>query len=346
MQVGTGLVQVSTNSHEVRGYLVEDREVPPVAVYLGRLSPNTRATARYRLERVAEMLSEDQHSAYSFPWHRLTKAGVVGVRLWLERVEQGGRGNEGKTLSPGARNNYLVNIRAVCQECVDAGLMDPRVLEAIKRVPLFPVPKHGARPGRHVELDEVKRLLASIEADPQPVGRRDAAIVAVLFGAGLRRAEVAALSVGDFDGKAIMVKNGKGGKSRVVPLPPWAVAALQRWLAAYQPADPSLALFVSYRGCTWNHGGQHMRSTSYRDILDKRLREAGFDMDADGIEGARFRCHDARRSYIGANIDQGTDLSTVADLVGHADIRTTRLYDHRSGRRLVEAVTKLPDPFA
>jgi integrase len=69
-------------------------------------------------------------------------------------------------------------------------------------------------------------------------------------------------------------------------------------------------------------------------------------MNADGFEGARFRCHDARRSYIGMNIDQGTDLSTVADLVGHADIRTIRLYDHRHGKRLVEAVVKLPNPFS
>lgn len=224
------------------------------------------------------MLSARQYSASTFPWHRLSKAGVVGLRVALERMPQGGRGNDGKLLSPGARNNYLVNVRGVCRECVDAGLMDSNTLEAIERVPLFPVPRHGARPGRHVGLDEVKRLLKSIEADPLPVGRRDAAIVAVLFGAGLRRAEVAALSVEDFNGEAIMVKNGRGGKSRVVPVPPWVAAALQRWLDVYQPADPTMALFVSYRGCTWNHGGQHMRSTSFRDVLDKRLKrlaEAG-----------------------------------------------------------------------
>jgi integrase len=59
-----------------------------------------------------------------------------------------------------------------------------------------------------------------------------------------------------------------------------------------------------------------------------------------------FRAHDARRTYIGENLDAGTDIATVADLVGHADIRTTRLYDKRDNRRMAEAVAKLPDPFA
>jgi integrase len=69
-------------------------------------------------------------------------------------------------------------------------------------------------------------------------------------------------------------------------------------------------------------------------------------MDASGVEGSRFRCHDGRRSYIGANIDAGTPITTVAELVGHSDVRTTALYDKQAGKRMVEAVTKLPNPFA
>ena len=96
-------------------------------------------------------------------------------------------------------------------------------------------------------------------------------------------------------------------------------------------------MFTSYRGCSWNHGGQHMRPTSIRDILDARIKAAGIE---------RFRAHDARRTYIGENLDAGTDIATVADLVGHADIRTTKLYDKRNNRRMAEAVAKLPDPFS
>jgi hypothetical protein len=64
MQAERGLVRASTNSHVVAGYPVESREVPPVAVYLGRLSPNTRTSARYRLERLAEALSDGRESAF------------------------------------------------------------------------------------------------------------------------------------------------------------------------------------------------------------------------------------------------------------------------------------------
>jgi integrase len=344
-----GLVLASTNSregHQVAGYLVSDASVPAVAVYLGRLTPNTRGPARYRLERVAEFLSGGRETMYSMPWHHLNKSGYTAVRVWLERVEQGGRGNAGKLLSPGARNNYLVNLRGVLAECVDMGLMDGKVLDAIKRVPMFTVPKHGARPGRHVELDEVRRLVASIAKDERPVGRRDAAIVAVLFGSGLRRAEVAALTVDDLGEGKLTVRCGKGGKSRVVPLPEWVSAAVARWLDVYRPSEGSLPLFISYRGCTWAHGGQHMRPTSLRDILDARLEAAGFDMKSDQGAGSRFRCHDARRTYIGQNIDEGTPITTVAELVGHSDVRTTQLYDRAAGRRMVDAVAKLPDPFS
>ena len=303
-------------------------EAPPAATYLGRLAPNTRGPARYRLERLAEELSGGKHSALLMPWHRVSYSQAMNLRVVLERQYPD---------SPGTRNNYLIGLRGVLKECWDAGYIEDRAYRRLLGIPLFPVPKHGPRPGRHVELDEVRRLVASIAQDERPVGRRDAAIVATLFGAGLRRSEVAGLAVKDFTGTAFDVRNGKGGKSRHVPVPGWAARAIEVWLdlRGREPADG--ALFTSYRGCTWNHGAQHMRPTSIRDILDARIRAAGI---------TRFRAHDARRTYIGENLDQGTDIATVADLVGHADIRTTRLYDKRNGRRMVEAVEKLPDPFA
>jgi integrase len=237
--------------------------------------------------------------------------------------------------SPGTRNNYLISLRAVLRECWALGLIEERTHRRLMSVPLFPVPKHGPRPGRHVELDEVRALIDSIRRDSRPVAVRDLAIVATLFGGGLRRSEVAALVVADWNGETFTVRNGKGGKSRAVPVPAWAAGAIEAWLELRGRTDG--ALFTSFRGCSWNHGGQHMRPTSFRDILDARIEAAGL---------VRFRCHDARSTYIGENLDAGNDISTVADLVGHADIRTTRLYDKRDNRRMAEAVAKLPDPFA
>jgi integrase/recombinase XerD len=209
---------------------------------------------------------------------------------------------------------------------------------------------------RNVALDEVRRLVESIRQDSRPVGRRDEAIVAALFGAGLRRSEVIGLRVADWTGRAFEVRNGKGGKSRTVPVPGWAARAVAGWLDLRGREDG--ALFVSFRGRTWNHGGQRMRPTSIRDIIDHRLLEVGhredcparrmrdrhgfeFGCECPGVE--RFRAHDARRTYIGENLDAGTDIAMVADLVGHADIRTTKLYNHRNGKRAAEAVERLPD---
>jgi integrase/recombinase XerD len=328
--VNRGLMVRNTDS-AVAAYrsapIYSEGDAPPVALYLGRLARNTRGPARYRLERLAEALSGGTQSALTFGWHRVSYSAVVNLRVSLEREYPD---------SPGTRNNYLISLRGVLKECWDAGYIEDRAYRRLLSVPLFPVPKHGPRPGRHVELAEVRKLIDSIRQDPRPVAVRDLAIVATLFGGGLRRSEVAALTVKDWTGSAFEVRHGKGDKSRTVPVPAWTVRAIEAWLDL-RGRDDVGALFVSYRGCTWNHGGQHMRPTSIRDLLDTRIAEAGIE---------RFRPHDARRTYIGENLDAGTDIATVADLVGHADIRTTRLYDKRNGRRMAEAVAKLPDPFA
>jgi integrase/recombinase XerD len=347
------LVVLNTNS-QVAAYTSapygERREAPPAALYLGRLAPNTRGPARYRLEKLAESLSAGRATALTFPWESLTYSQVMNLRVALERQYPD---------SPGTRNNYLISLRAVLRECWALGLVEERTYRRLMSVPLFPVPKHGPRPGRHVELDEVRTLIDSIRRDSRPVGIRDLAIVAALFGAGLRRSEVVALTVADWTGEAFTIRNGKGGKSRTVPVPTWAAAAIDAWLELRGREDG--VLFTSYRGSTWNHGAQHMRPTSVRDILNSRLLAVGhvegcparklrdrrgfqYDCDCPGV--APFRCHDARRTYIGENLDAGNDIATVADLVGHADIRTTRLYDKRDNRRMAEAVAKLPDPFS
>ena len=64
------------------------------------------------------------------------------------------------------------------KECWDAGYIEDRAYRRLMSIPLFPVPKHGPRPGRHVELAEVRKLVDSIRQDERPVAVRDRAIVA------------------------------------------------------------------------------------------------------------------------------------------------------------------------
>lgn len=275
---------------------------------------------------MADMLSGGRASAILFPWERVTYSEVMNLRVALERQYPD---------SPGTRNNFLKNLRGVLRECWDLGYIEDHTFRRLMSVPMFSVPKQGPRSGRHVELGEVRMLLDSIAQDQRPVARRDAAIIGALF-SGLRRAEVAALAVGDWTGTAFEVRNGKGGKSRTVPVHPDVAKAVETWLDLRGRDDASGALFTSYRGCNWNHGGQFMRASSIRDILDARIKAAGVE---------RFRPHDARRSVIGYLFDQNIDIATVADIVGHSDIRTTRAYDHRNGRRMAEAVEALPSLY-
>jgi integrase len=270
------------------------------------------------------MLSGGRASAILFPWERVSYSDVMNLRVALERQYPD---------SPGTRNNFLKNLRGVLRECWDAGYIEDRTYRRIMNIPLFPVPRTGKRPGRHVELGEVRRLLDSIAQDERPVGRRDAAIVGALF-SGLRRSKVAALTVADWTGKAFEVRVGKGGKSRTVAAHPDNARAVEAWLELR--GREAGALFLSFKGCNWSHGYQHMAPCSIRNILDARIRAAGVE---------RFRPHDARRSLIGYLLSDNVDIATVADLVGHTDIRTTRAYDHRPGQRFAAAVEALPSLY-
>jgi hypothetical protein len=130
--VGEAAVYVSAPQHE-------SREAPPAALYLGRLAPNTRGPARYRLERIADMLSGGRVSAVTFPWERVSYSDVMNLRVALEKQYPD---------SPGTRNNFLKNLRGVLRECWDAGYIEDKTFRRIMGILLFPVP--GTASGRAV----------------------------------------------------------------------------------------------------------------------------------------------------------------------------------------------------
>jgi site-specific recombinase XerD len=164
---------------------------------------------------------------------------------------------------------------------------------------------------------------------------RDAALLALLYGSGLRRAEAVALDLADYDQQAGTLRvRGKGNKERLAHLSDGAAAALDGWLAVRGAwAGP---LFVSI-----NKGGAlQQRRLSGQGILHigrQRQRAAGI--------GA-FSPHDLRRTFIGDLLDAGADLSTVQQLAGHAQIQTTARYDRRGEATKKKAAKLLHVPVA
>jgi len=130
-------------------------------------------------------------------------------------------------------NLRLAAIRRLAYEAADCGLLSPDLAAGIRRVK--GVKKHGVRIGNWLTADQGKRLLSAFGGEDLR-DRRDYAMIAVLLGCGLRRAEVAGLTVEDLQQReehwVIADLVGKGGHVRTVPVPTWVKVAVDRWLTA------------------------------------------------------------------------------------------------------------------
>jgi integrase/recombinase XerC len=187
-------------------------------------------------------------------------------------------------------------------------------------------PKGEARLPRVLRPDELRNLLPEPVApgppDPAGVARdlRDDAVVEVLYGSGLRVAELAGLDVDEVDlDRGRMVVRGKGGKSRTVPLTEPAVQALGRWLA---DGREQLVSHLSPAGAVFlNQRGKRLTPRDARRIVDRR-------------SAAPTHPHALRHTFATHLLDGGADLRVVQELLGHADLSTTQRYTHVSKERL------------
>ena len=165
----------------------------------------------------------------------------------------------------------------------------------------------------------MKALLGVCSADEAAAGARDAALLALLYGAGLRRSEVVALDVGDCTvGTGMLaVRHGKGNRDRVVYATNGAALALADWLAVRGVEAGPLFVPVNKGGVV---GGHRMSGQAVLYVLRRRAMQSGV---------TRLTPHDLRRTFISDLLDLGADISTVQRLAGHAQVTTTARYDRR-----------------
>ena len=192
------------------------------------------------------------------------------------------------------------------------------------------------RAPRALDAREQKRYLRATERRPLA---RDRAIGRLLFYTGLRVSELAALDVDDVPLSArkgkVIVRSGKGGSSREVPLvDPSARAAQAEWNAerAAWPGASGPALFLNRRG-----GRLSSRS------VDQLLDELAMDADLVGDNGKpAISAHNIRHTFGTNLIRSGVDIVVVAELMGHGDLETTRLYSLPTEADVLAAVARLP----
>lgn len=167
------------------------------------------------------------------------------------------------------------------------------------------------------------RLLDAPDA-ATPLGLRDRAILEVLYASGIRVSELTGLDLGALDlfGGTVRVM-GKGSRERIVPVHPAAIRLLRDYLATARPAleghERSDAVFLNRLGTRLSAGG-------VRRMLEKHLAAVG--------ASAQMTPHDLRHSFATHLLENGADLRTVQELLGHVALSTTQIYTHVSTKHL------------
>lgn len=190
-----------------------------------------------------------------------------------------------------------------------------------------PTARLGTRsPGRRLptvlQPQQVEALLDAAGRGER-TGRRDRAVIELLYGAGARVSELVGLDLDALDLEQAQVRLlGKGGRQRVVPLGEPAVDALRAWLSharqAYVPAAGESAVFLSTTG-------RRLSVRSVRTIVDRVARQAGLPHTTP---------HTLRHSFATHLLEGGADMRSVQELLGHASLTTTQIYTHVSRAHL------------
>lgn len=274
----------------------------PVEAYLSRLAPSSRHTMAKLLRRLVEMLGSPT-PAEAFSWSQLDYARTIALRQTLA-----------VRYAPATANLALSALRGVLREAWRLGQMS---YEDFRRASdLAHVRGDSQRPRRSVDTNLIERLLVVTRSDQTIRGRRDFAILSVLYAAGLRRAELTHLDLAHVDGSRLMVF-GKGQQWRGAHLGPAAAAALKSWLEVRSATPGALFLPVHRSGTLL---ARRLSTEAIARIVARRAHAAGI---------GKLCPHDLRRALATRLLETGVDVLLVQRILAHRSVATTQVYDCR-----------------
>ncbi len=294
----------------------------PAYVYLARLGSGSRRTMTEALNTIAAIITNGKANFNVMPWAALRYQHTAAIRsAVMEKYK------------PATANKMLAALRGVLREAWRLGQM---TAEEFHRAADIPTIKAQTLPrGRALASGEIAALMAVCGRDDSPAGSRDAALIALLYGAGLRRSEAVLLDLSDYNGETgeLAIRGAKGRKDRLAYATNGSADALGDWLVIR--GREAGALF-----CNVNKGGRitihQMTDQAVLHILRKRASEAGV---------SSFSPHDLRRTFISDLLDAGADISTAQQLAGHSNVQTTARYDRRGEATKQKAARLLHVPY-
>ncbi len=242
----------------------------------------------------------------------ISQVDTVVLLKYIIQLRQTGRG-------PRTRARYLVALRGFFDFLVQSG----RVANNFAK--MVDLPKSGLKLPDVLDADDVARLLDTPDRKTT-LGLRDAAMLEVVYAAGLRVSELVNLLVTalNLDHGFVRVL-GKGGKERIVPIGRKAIDTLREYLMHSRPEQlkghASTFLFTA-------RAGKPMTRQGFWKMLRKYAVLSGLSK--------KITPHSMRHSFASHLLEGGADLRAVQVMLGHVDIATTQIYTHVAQKRLIE----------
>jgi integrase len=222
---------------------------------------------------------------------------------------------EQKQYAPATINLRLAAVRRIAYEAADSGLLSPELAADIRRVK--GVRRLGVRVGNWLTAEQGKRLLESGSADSLR-GKRNSAMLAMLIGCGLRRAELLGLTLQSIQLReehwVIADLVGKAGHIRTVPIPLWVKKVVDAWVEAAQITEGRVFRSINKANRIWGNG---MTPKVVWEIVKDAARRAGID---------KLAPHDLRRTCARLCHLAGGESDQIQFLLGHVSIQTTERY--------------------
>jgi site-specific recombinase XerD len=275
-----------------------DLDHTKAAVLNSLSSPHSRRNYKFAIEQFITWYCSEPRLA-------LNRAVVLRFRLHLESLG----------LAAGTINQRLAAVRRLAYEAADSGLLSPELAAGIRRVQ--GVKQLGSRLGNWLSSDQAKLLLE--KADGEDLRSiRDLAMMSVLLGCGLRRAELSALAVEDIEVRqghwAIVDLIGKGSRVRTVPMPMWVKEAVDRWIMAAKVSRGRIFRAISRHGTPWGKGISE-------NVIWYVVRKCAERTNLDHLAP-----HDLRRTCAKLCHTAGGEIEQIQFLLGHASVLTTERY--------------------
>ncbi len=300
----------------------------PARVYLRSLSSGSRRTMRQALDVIARLLTSGRHDALSLCWGALRYQHTAAIAAALS-----------EHYAPNTSNKMLAALRGVLKA---AWRLEQIPTEDYQRAVDFkPLRGETLPAGRSISAGELRALFNACaqdinkEGERRPTAIRDAAILAVLYGVGLRRSEIVALDYENYNAEngEVKIRRSKGGKDRLSYAGRGTREALSAWLALRGEENGPLFWPILKSG---RLVPRRLSDQAILTLLMKRAKQAGVK---------HLSPHDMRRSFISDLLDAGADISAVQKLAGHANVSTTIRYDRRGEAAKQKAAELLHVPF-